>query len=180
MDLPATVADLLCHPTGKVARIVVRHERRSELRWLGFIELFLVVLACVCAVPCLAVWMFLVPEDGAVGPNERGFFDFVQKRLWRRYHDVTLTFFGPGGAQVGQVRHTPRSAAEGDALLGSVLAVAAREGIVLVETIGAEVCDVFFGGAPLMARPEALDVDAIGSRLRAAGMSRRGSRIESC
>jgi hypothetical protein len=172
-----SLAELLGRPIGGVARVVVRHSRRREFRWLGVLELALIALASLCVLPLLLVLAFLRDDAGAGVDDGPGFLERTRSRLWRCHHDVTVSFFGPGGALLAESTHTPTSATEGDALVGSILAMAAREGVVVLETLGpgpvGELVDVFYGGRPLLARPDAIDLEATAARLAAQGIETR-------
>ena len=175
-SVPPSFADLLARPMGEVARAVLRHGRRTSFRWIGLVELSLSLLFCVCALPVFFA-LFLISggeanamaEGGDGGPS---LIERAMRRLHRHHHDLTLSFYGANGGALAEVRHTPRSEDEGDAILCALLNLARAQGIVLVESIEpAEIVSVYYGGTPLLALPESIEPPKDRARLDLAGFA---------
>jgi len=170
--IPPSFADLLARPMGEVARVVLRHERRTSFRWVGLVELSLSLLVCVCALPILVVLFVLSGEVpmGEGGDDDPGFVERALRRLHSHHHDLALSFYGSGGEALADTRHTPRSQVEGEAILCALLRLARTQGVVVVELLApAEIACVFYGGAPVLALPEGLEPQKDRARLDAAG-----------
>lgn len=154
---PVAFAELLGRPMGGVARIAVRHERRSEFRWMGVLEVILLVFLFVCIVPLALLAMLLggnAPDGDIDLDGHRG-----RDRFTRYWHELVLTVYGADGRPLAELKHVPKARDEGDAIVAAILSAAAREGVVVVETIGTqEVVEVWYGGRALLTHPDHLDV----------------------
>jgi hypothetical protein len=154
---PVAFAELLGRPMGGVARISLRHERRSAFRWMGVLEVVLLVFFFVCIVPLMLLAMLLggnAPAGDIDLDGHRG-----RDRFTRYWHELVLTIYGADGRPLAELAHVPKTRDEGDAIVAAILAAAAREGVVIVETIGAqEVVEVWYGGRALLTHPDHLDV----------------------
>jgi hypothetical protein len=152
---PVAFADLLGTPLRGATRIVLRHERRSEFRWMGVLETVLIVFFFFCVLPILLVLMLLSGGNNDFELDA----DRNQDRFTRWWHEIVLTLYGADGRPIAELKHVPRTRAEGESIVASVLAAASREGVVVVETLGSrEVAEVWYGGRALLTHPDHLDV----------------------
>jgi len=163
MTAPARLEDLLDSRLDGVARIQVVHLRRSRFRWLSLVELALWLVFAVVLLCCLlvAAVVALLAEGDALDGD--ALFDLPKPRFRYYWHEIAFRFLGPDGEPIAEHRLAPRDAAEGEAVVGSVLAAADRECLAVVEAVGAaprETLEVWYGGQPLMAHPERRDGDA--------------------
>lgn len=145
----ASIVGALTDPRSRISRIIVCHDRISEFRWLGVLEaaLFVCIVPIVLVVGLLRSGDYVHMDDG----NTRSRF--------RRYrHLLTITLLGIDGRVVFESKYRPTSRVEGDALIASVL-MAAGDGVVVTEALGAETSAVWYGGRPLFIGPEPIDLE---------------------
>jgi hypothetical protein len=171
MTLPAGFADVLGRPTQGVARMILRHQRRTRFRWFAFVELFFGVLLVLCVLPLLIVLMVLGGDDAS--------FEFpdILGRFHEHWHELSLSLLTREGQVLTTVVHSPSTVEEGDGLVAAVLSAAAREGVVVVEVLAAsegdagEIVEVWYGGRPLLSRPDFRAEEHAAAVLRQAGLN---------
>ncbi len=156
--MSAGLAELVGRPVPDVARVTVEHHRVEEFRVLGLLELSLGLVCFICLLPVLLLVGTASSGDDMGGGDIR--LPSIKSRLYNSYHELGVKLLDAWGRPLGEARFRPRSEAEGQAALASVLDAAARQGLVVVEMLSGsanEVAEVWYGGRPLMARPEALN-----------------------
>ena len=151
--------------------MVLRHQRRTRFRWFGIVELLFGILVVFCLIPILIVAALLGGETNS------GFeLPSIRARFYHHWHEIVLTLLSREGHVLGTAVHAPASTEEGNALVAAVLSAAQREAVVVVETLAAsdgdagEVVDVWYGGRPLLSRPDLRPEDYAAAVLRQAGL----------
>lgn len=157
--MSAGLAELVGRPVPEVARVAIEHHRVEEFRPLGLIELSLGLVCFVCLLPVI---ILVGTASGSGDTTGSGDIDLpsIRSRLYNRYHELGVRLLDAWGRPLGEARFRPRTEAEGHAAVASVLEAAGRQGLVVVETLSgsaAEVAEVWYGGRPLMARPETVN-----------------------
>lgn len=170
--MSAGLLELLARPLPDVARVVVEHRKVEEFRLMGVLELSLGLVCFICLLPVLLV-LGAAGDDsgGADGGDIR--LPSIKSRLYSRYHELHVGLLDAWGRRLGEAAFRPGTEAEGQAAVASVLEAASRQNLVVVEMLSGsagEVAEVWYGGRPLMARPETLnEVEAVGF-LRRSGL----------
>ena len=126
-----SVSDLYGAHRGEVARIILRHERRQAFRPLFLVELALAVLLFVCAIPFILLVTLLAGDLEIEPPTLRA-------RMYRHWQVIVVELMGADNTPLASHTETPRTAAEADALVASILEVAHRERLVVVQLIARE------------------------------------------
>jgi hypothetical protein len=166
------VSDLLGQHAEGATRIVLLHERQQLFRPMVFLELFALMMFVVLCFPLVVIgliWAY-VAADGA-------FMDLMDlrdrrtSRFYTYWHEIRIRVFGKTNVPLYETLAKPSNKEEGDALVASVLAVAEKHGLVVLEALSqpSEVAEVWFGGQPLLAHPEERHEDTASGLLRRQG-----------
>ena len=156
--MSASLGELLGQPIPEVARVVIEHRKVEEFRPLGLLEVSVGFACFVCLLPVVILVGTASGSDSTGGgdielPSIRG-------RLYNSYHELVVRLLDAWGRPLGEAKFRPRSEADGHAATASVLDAAARQNLVVVETLSgsaSETAEVWYGGRPLMTRPEAVN-----------------------
>jgi hypothetical protein len=166
------ISDLLGQHAEGATRIVLMHGRQQQFRPMVFVELFALMMFVVLCFPLVVIgliWAY-VASDGA-------FMDLMDmrdrrtSRFYTYWHEIRIRVFGKTNLPVFETVAQPADKEEGDALVASVLAVAEKHGLVVLEALSqpSEVAEVWFGGQPLLAHPEERHEDSASGLLQRQG-----------
>jgi hypothetical protein len=146
-----SLEEAIGRPMTGVARISLQHWRCSIFRPIAILEYAALFLCMICMIPLLlfALWF----TNGEVDvPNIR------LKRFYKRWHQIRLVLLDAKGQTLSVVDHRPETEEQGHVNVASILSAAAREQVVVVESIidreQSEVAEVWYGGRPLLAHPD--------------------------
>lgn len=160
-----TLNDLLQQPIDGATRLIVHHERIATFRWLGVLEMVLIVGAfCCCIVPVMIVLTIL--SGGGNWDSDTELFRW--NRLFHHWHDLIFTAFDGNGQVIASRRVRLLTEQQGDPLLASIIQAADRQGVIVIETIGAKAAaatHLWYGGRPLLAEPGLPTGDRTAQRL---------------
>lgn len=166
MVVPEVLTEILGGSFEGAHRIALRHVRRSRFRWLVLVELVLFCAAFLCLLPVAVVAAVVLGVDELPIPELKG-------RFFYHWHEVEVEVLGADGARLHRVAFTPGGSEEGQAAVAAVLAAADANGLVVIETIRAGAVtpvEVWFGGQPLLAHPEARHEERAAGLLALGGL----------
>ena len=169
-----TLDDILNTPIPNVTRLVIQHIPKRTFRWLGLIEISVLVLAFCCIVVPAFIAIFVLTR-GSIGFGSMDLKFPELDRFHYIWHEVDIRALDAEGNE--WVRHRQRfeNADSAHLLIGSILHAASKQGIMVVETIGDTLSSQtirWYGGRPLMMRPEVASSDLLWSRLQQARCTR--------
>jgi hypothetical protein len=172
-----------------VSHLVIAHERRWQFRWFSVVQLLVVG---VCLVFLLPVILYVRFRYGLVGEALETHEDLseeeeARKRTWRDsptswfysyWHEVRLRGFRPdrGAVPLFEAAAFPSRVQEEQAIVAAVLELADAQGLVVKETVGTadpgqqDNVEFWFGGQPLLARPEVRHESQAVAYLRSRGL----------
>ncbi len=145
-DTRVDVSDLLGQSLDGIARITLRHERRQCFRWLFILEVAVFIGVMCCLIPLIVILTLVGGDLEFDLPEMRG-------RAYRKWQEISIELIDAEGRVTDKIIEAPKSKREGHALVASILAAANRESRVVVQMIGRELANVWYGGQPMMAEP---------------------------
>lgn len=169
-----TLEDIVNTPMPNVTRLVVQHIPTRTFRWMGLIEVTVLVLAFCCVLLPVFLLLFIVTRGG-IGLDALDLRLPELDRFHYTWHDIEIRALDANGTV--QVRHRQRfeDADAAHLLVSSILQAADKQGLMVIETIGETLSSEttrWYGGRPLMMRPEVSTSDLLWSRLERARCTR--------
>jgi hypothetical protein len=146
-----TITGLLRHSLDDVARIVMHHQKRERFGWFFVVELFFLVWFICCIIPVLLLGL-LVGSD--LEFDVPGFLS--GGGAYHRWHEISLELIGAAAQVLSTVVEKPQNEDEGHAIVSSLLSAADRARLVVVQLIGRELVNIWYGGQPLLAKPSVI------------------------
>ena len=166
------VSDLLGQHAEGATRIVLLHERQQKFRPMVLFEMMALFMFVVLCFPLIVIGLIWgnVATEGALG-EALGARDKRTSRFYTYWHEIRIRVFGKTNVPLFETLAKPADKEEGDALVASVLSVAERHGLVVLEALSqpSEVAEVWFGGQPLLAHPEERHEDSASGLLERQG-----------